>query len=634
MVEFETNQGLQSGAQGKENQATPEAANGRKEKGRRGRRSREGVEGETREDQGRKGREKAPPLIDQIEKIRKSLQELEAALQQRFEKLKSLGELSPESQTQVTKEISLILGQMGEMISRLSKFYGREVKIEGVAPEMVLSPESTIPPKTPEETDEEYRKRLIIWFRERLALLEASGLTFEENWRLSSPLEGLIARLFLYKNKENPQEEKAYRELAREFQREFEARGVLQRVIRIWAAAGGIEPLVEIASQVDVKTLEKLFTLEEEGHPLIAEAFREMERKGKEYLFRKRQTERNQGGSEGVIEKEREIREFTEKNWATRLAARLWSITGRAAYYDIVLSSGDFFLGRLLNLERKLDEMARMEKPGEEKPLTYREILWRDFNFGFRNFWEVFFERACNNPNFASRFGLEEPEEVKKEWGEKTFWARREVRIPSISQKRKDKPSKPPKIYSLENVNLGDPNLWAEVKKVIPNGVFKQWMVAANGMEGTRKALFEGFYDQPTLANYLELKKSFSHILGRDKLEVFQDLLARLIEFSKKDGKRVFGRDFMFDDASALNCVRMARAATMITDGQEEDFYEEMLNIGPLKGRRWAELRSTFALLTFPYRYGITRGRIIWGTFTNFFQVLFKYVFGEDLGGK
>jgi hypothetical protein len=631
MVESETNQGglnqgLGSEGQGQEGKEGGNEGLQRQESLQR----RRGEEGDNEEERVFPG---------DLEKIMKeiggSLQELNKVLLQKFEELKSSEALSSEERVRITREISGIIGQMEKMISMLARFYGREVKIEGVSPEMIQPLESVIPSKTAEETDEEYRKRIRIWFRERLALLEASELTFEENWRLSSPLEGLIARFFLYKNKENPQEEKAYRKLAWEFQREFEARRVLQRVTRIWAATGGVEPLVEVASQVSVKTLEKLFTLEEEGHPLVADAFRELEKKGREYLFLKRQAERNEGVKEAAEAAEREIREFAEENWATRLATRLWSITGRAAYYDIVLSSGDFFLGRLLNLERKLDEMARIEKPGELKLLAYREILWRDFNFGFRNFWEIFFEKACEeDKTLASFFELSEKD--KEEWQKKTAWKKREVKIPSISQRRKDKPPKSPQIYSLENVDLGDANLWAQIKKVTPPGVFRQWMVAANGMEGTRKALVEpgGFYDHPTLANYLELKKSFSHVFGGDKLEVFQDLLARLIELSKKDGKRIFGRNFMFDDASALNYVRMARAATMIIDEQEEEFYKEMLNIGPLKGRRWAELRSNFAILTFPYRYGITRGRIIWGTFTNFFQILFRYVFGEDLGGR
>ncbi len=177
---------------------------------------------------------------------------------------------------------------------------------------------------------------------------------------------------------------------------------------------------------------------------------------------------------------------------------------------------------------------------------------------------------------------------------------------------------------------------WKEIKRVVAPDGLRLWMLSAKFFEDTRKHLFDpgGFYDISTIASFQEFKKLFGHVKGEERFEVYGDILARMIKFLKEDGKKVKGRFFMFDDADVLAYIDSARGAGMITDEQEESFCEAELNVGPFKGRRWAELRSGIALLTYPYRHQIVKTMIFWGTITNYIKTLFSYIFGEELKGR
>jgi hypothetical protein len=628
------------------------------------------------EPQKKKGREKKKPLSTektkedkkprQPEERRKTGQKdgikaTETMGTQQLEKI--LGVLRTESDTlqerlrAITAELERAVGERAQQLQELERQTAREwqarqnemanlMRLWGESMtgtemgEAMTPPESRIPTQQPGEADEEYRNRLRVWFNERLELLESLGLTFEENWRLSSPIESAIARFTIRKEPE-------YKQFAKELREKFEARRALQRMTRAWNIAGGVGTLLEVSPVFERSHLKTLFTLRDEsGRPIVAEKFRELERKARELKQLKKskdgetEEEKNERQRQ-KDEKEKKIKSFIgeDSSWDEKIAARLWSVTGRAAYFDINLNgSGDFFLGRQLNLHDRLKGNLLFQG---------REALWdgeRPFDFGIRDFWssDNFLATDKLGMEFAQEFGVEA----------------RPVGDTGEEAKKIDQ------VVSLANARLEDTEFWQKVEDAgVAVDTLKNHMLDAMDMEDTRKALTDpgGFYHLAEEGTFLKLMTVFKHIstsegggvtlkdekgkLILDKKgnpirvsqreAVWQDLLERTVRWAMgPQGKEVLEEFQIAPELEARNYILAADKSEMIKDAQRDELYRRLLPLGPFQGKRAAELKATLSLFLMPYRWGTFRTALITKTISNFFSSLFNYIFGEYLRGK
>jgi hypothetical protein len=217
----------------------------------------------------------------------------------------------------------------------------------------------------PESEEEQLR-----WVRTRLDAIEKSG-------RKSESLLPVVYR--------NVSELTSVREmLSEDLRDEIDARLALHDYSINFTHAPNAAKAIEGSDEMTAEVFRTLFRLREGGGVVVADAFRELERVGFDFILLKNQ------------ERKSEIARISAQvgsEWAVRAALNLWQITGRAAYFDafnpntnaqneplMLKGDGKFWLKRLFNFPRFVrNENAGVRYFREGDGNAYLDLWLRDY---------------------------------------------------------------------------------------------------------------------------------------------------------------------------------------------------------------------------------------------------------------
>lgn len=566
-------------------------------------------------------------------------------------------------------------------------------------------------------TNEQVVLHVSDWFETRLRHLESFDQTFEELSWVYSPL--LVTTSYYEHDPE-------LKHFGDELRRKLEARRVRQRMVLVWKM-GDPGAIHSESARVTLPHLRELFTyktparldangnvVREGGRPLIEEEFRNYEHMGEQLkalnargddaskqqagdlkkailnYYRHGGTTFDEGGNEVLVDERikqmesmgadpNEIEDLREQLWARRFTGGLWSMTLRAASYDIELNgSGDFFASRLLNFTDRLKKSGLSQKTKGMWDPTEGKFAGKPFDLEYRDFFSELFSRITvkesevgpnakrdplsrkdsANVNILRKFGINVGKDDMK---------------PSLDEDKSKDKLVLYRIPSLAGANLGSEELWDSLESkygTVPNA-YNLHMYGFNVTDATRKALLgsDAFFHSPSLKGLLGFKGAFDQVsdspsvvdLGGKRVKIgrqrkWQEMIERAMEWGvTKEGKEILEQWGVFPDAQKLNWIQTADDEEMITRDQRNYLLRTYLGTrlpsvpiklqSPLKrafpfvrlpiGRResdpytGARMRAGSSLFTGIFRYAPFRGSMGSGIISEFFKKGLGFIFGD-----
>ncbi len=484
-----------------------------------------------------------------------------------------------------------------------------------------------------------YQNKVRKWFEERLRYLEYNPNSFEEDvsyQRITAALH-----YFLFRKETSP--------MAEEIKELIETREIIQRVQRIWNLATP-EGIGQQASRITLKDIERMLTFKVGERTVIADEFRNYEALGRhleeerkrikpriEELTNKKKNgtittneleELNtlnleyqgksiieyfsRGGEidfegrkmfvdeairlleEKAVEAEisdKELEDFQKLKtelWARKIAGRIWSITGRAAHFGVLLNgNGDFYADRIMNLSERLKGRVF----GKETEGIWNPEGGQPFNIGFRDFFSNLLD------------GVEIGVNLEKDGK---------------------------KIKSLEAVNFGDENIW---KKIRGSGktekAFSDWIIGFEPADQTRKNFWgpDSFFHNPSLEKFKGLIDDFGHLSETEKSEKWGELLDRILFWmNTRQAHELIEYLDNFTSATRFLWISELFNKGLISRDKRDKFYKKYLGlpvISKLSPKAGAALRMWPETL-----WGVTKVQKF-EIIGSFLANLFKYTFSE-----
>lgn len=490
-------------------------------------------------------------------------------------------------------------------------------------------------------SNEIYQSKVEEWFEGILRHLETFETAFEENPEIYQRLV-IALTFFKFKDETSP--------LADKLQRRIEARRLKQRMVRLWNLVPP-DQLTGEAGRFNMDIIKELFTYEtKDGDKPIEREFHKYESMASELQRRREELgpraqlspeqkdeydgrvikdyfehggkttlegrevfvdeairilEERKARGEGLTEDQNVLlRKLKNDLWARRTAGGLWSITFRAARFNVVMNGvGDFFAARVINFADSLEQrtLAKNTK-GIWRPDRGR-YRGKDFNLGFKDFFADVLGGNDFSEDWRRRMG------IQIEDGD---------------------------VVSLENARLGDEEFWEGLRSVgVPKSKFGDKIEKFQSADETRKVFWEAgsYFHDPTLEKFLSLINFFKHIPEAERQEKWEEILVRTFEWmDTPEGKEQNLAARVFPASEKFIWIDMASDHKMLTNEQEDKLLGDYLNLpvlpglGSIKGRAQITvlLDTMYGALV---RYPPMRNRILLGWLLEAIKRALQYTF-------
>ena len=531
-------------------------------------------------------------LESSIDRLAATIEDDAENINSTWEKIKQvLGTAAEESKTTVAimevqkklfKELPLKLDQFYKNLEKLN-LAAAAAGGEGAMERRGWPPEfKKIPEKEEEWSEEQWSK----WmdetrktFNARIVALEVQDKHFGESWRDTWPMESLLACLYVEAGKKP-----RLRKFQEELRTTYEDRRRVHDYFWAYQRASGVERILEVSSTIQKSVIERM--VREEG---VGQAMYEIQKKLEQWDLANKASK----GSETTQEKykntyglkhwsEKKLKDVGEKIWnlekdrvneeirafgqglvleieidekeerrekerfivdkegkrieiedtKIRIAARMMVILGLCAQYGNtgLGQSGDFFIGRLLNLRDHISDTGKGERWQYRDKIVagFRQHLY--FSGPLAAHWGLTEEKKAKNYGIkiirepiegtkdkrllVKICGQNEDVEIEEKDGTK-----KKVHVEDgIELLKKFKIEKEPSEYWLGGGKFAD-----------------QAFKADKGRVGFRNT--GNFLDTPTEKNFYDLLvKDFEHLSGSERWQFFSHLVGGIIEFYRDEG--------------------------------------------------------------------------------------------------
>lgn len=488
-----------------------------------------------------------------------------------------------------------------------------------------------------ENTQQLYLDEVENWYERRLRDLERRDETFEERSELFNPL--LIASIRL-EYSTNEEEKK----LGAKLKRQLDARRARQRMVRVWDLSLP-EQIYSASYVMSLSNMQELFTDEK-----VAEEYRNLKRMGsrhkvaKELADKTGKLEHKRGAKElekeikeraerggmvnGVFldtrinelksrsilnkEEQNELREKEDLLWERKFTAGLYSITFDAARDKLQLNgTGDFFAHRVFNVADFMDEISYAQptrgiwRPEKGK---YKE---NDFDLGYETVFEAFAGKIrCygKDGKVVKKSGDELEGYIFKNLGNSKLWE-------MLRSGR-------------ENIDIGGGlEIGVEVKddgsvSTIPENEYSSQRIFKFTQADEGRSALVGidkfFYKRPKIEDFVQLKKAFEYLSGKEpekekregltrltrrpffgrllsreirgnkQQSKFQELLDRTFEYANtKEGREELEHFDKYRFAEVVYWTKIAKDENIITLSQASSLLRNHKGILPRQTRLW-----------------------------------------------
>jgi len=477
-----------------------------------------------------------PPDVAEAIRIANRIQELQA--RKKFDR----GELEEGLSEQDQSELHDLYARLGRMPNYL----------QGLPSEYRPIFELPDPKKDPE--------KFIGSFRERLYALheEYPDQSFDTNWQLIYPLQKALNDLWpedptkdvikvFYDMKDKDgnvlkdplgnvrREEKVYSmtEMRKELTLEFEAHRNFHNFIYLYKRVSGVAGVVEASSLLYTNQIEVLLHKKE-----IADALKKFEIMGEEYkrlneLIFSRTIEKETDAEEKITrgyDKQRqdllqEMISLEQRDWSHMLAGGLYSALHEAQRHNVVLKTGDFFVGRCFNIP---DHAKTLWEKNDRKDMPFPKF-YKALDLKLTGFWETVLKDKVDKL-YDVGDGLRR-DEIKN------LLANEYGIIADLKETRpkKGKPYLEIESFSLKKVDFQKIYLHKEEGKSYfePSSreVITRLDVEVLDADAVRKLILKpgNLVEQPNFNILRDIYKEFQHLKGKDRSKWYRDVLEQVI---------------------------------------------------------------------------------------------------------
>jgi hypothetical protein len=462
-----------------------------------------------------------------------------------------------------------------------------------------ISPElaEEIERRRPGFSSKEDRKNFKDWFLKKLYAIneeyinERSDTNFTLLWELRQALNVLWSE-------EKDSNVKEINELRKELTKHFEAHMGLHNFIYLYRRVSGVGDIVTATNLLNMRDIEFLL-----GKPEIIKYLKKFEVKGKEYknlveekfkldwidgLNNKGRCEEIENEKKKILkflrnlqngEEEKEVEEGGKKKivkvklgdaWAAIMSGGLFSFLHGSARYKMVLSTGDFFFGRLYDIKNHVKE--RWEAKWNRKPF---KNLYEALDLGLDNFWEEYIEDNLDN-------------------------------LDKIKEK----------LDALQDTKLTTEAVAALDADDIRRMILKPGELADSLNDAKLKSMLDKFNHKKGKERSEWFKNVFRQIAiyHRNRNLPWIDSLPNFLRKSDARKDLRYSRPWSKEDIK----WKILAFGQILTDEDKEKL------LGEFVGSRTQRGFSTFVKISVPVTLNA-----IWGAVRGFFGALFKYIFGE-----
>jgi hypothetical protein len=518
--------------------------------------------------------------------------------------------------------------------------------------------------------DEQFRSKLYQqeveeWVEQRLEAMESDERSFEEQPHVFNRLDIAIS-YFKFRDET--------RALGTRFEKMVEARRIKKRMVRVHSL-NTPENLMGQAGSFTKDHFKELFTYREhdglndflksgeEKKPeraIIVEKFMEFEKKGKEKRNGKVSEKDVQdyfknGGEVGerfarsgltadmtvkqailhfkeigdtrALSKQESqlLTELSKEFWAVRSAGELWSITFRAAEYDVLLNgTGDFFAARIMNFADRIDKSGYQKSRGfwDHDTLGKLDLGYRDF---FTNAIESEAKVEIEKPYWDSNRGVLDISQF--DLGSGDFWD--------------NKFASNPQQYSADQI---DKFIKADdTRKFFWGGV---GFLQDPSLEKLRdmKAVFQHLSDKDSIEEATEKQLGVTRVrfndgLATERQEKTAEMMKRSLSMMDTEGGRELLEELkIFPSSVKKRWINDASAMELVTNKQRDFFYLNTNGLGfprvPLLAETpdaRAKLRATIDNLLGYYRYPGAKMDTLFTTISELLRKIVNYTFQDEL---
>lgn len=337
--------------------------------------------------------------------------------------------------------------------------------------------------------------------------------------------------------------------------------------------------------------------------------------------------------------------DYTEKIvWARKMAGRLFSITGRAGRYDIILNGlGDIFSTRLLNFEARLSKDPLHDGTKELWNPSAGPYKGKRLDVGARDFMSALLSKVSYRDDELSEDEDARKGDIKLDTLSQMGIRERDLITEKVPQKEGDSRDRVLLVGDLSHANIENPEFWKELfdQRSIGTGDYGSWIDNYNRADLTRKSIigFSKFANAPNLENYLKLGEVYENYSGDafeegggDRFSEKQRELYEVLDRTLSWGKRVAIKDkesdwAIFPAGERYDWIDKAYGAGMITENQRKKLFRRYVNvpvyswINPVGA---AGFKKRIDLITAPFRSPMLRGQLISGSIMDSIKAVWE----------
>ncbi len=545
--------------------------------------------------------------------------------------------------------------------------------------------------KIPEDDKDEAKVRtcrgeLFLKLNSAIGSVEVQDKAFGESWRDTWPIETMLAKLYLESEKRP-----WLREIQQELRKHYEDRRRVHDYFWAYQRTSGCEAILNMAAILPKSAIERMISM-----PGVSESMKEFQDLLDRWLAKKKavgdkekeeRREKDKGKKEALhkealmLEQEQsdldwQMRRFgqgfkpelvegkevaDERSVEHRVAARLMVVLGFTSQhmYTGFGGSGDFFVGRLLNLREHIMGQVRPGSrwQGREKIMEgyHQHLFFRPHLSDMHVKWddepEGWDRKTEAEKEALFSAGLELPEK----------YGLKKIEVPIDEdgkpvEKEEDGKDKKTVIRIVEPAKLS--------RLRIKHSSNEGWLGGGQVADYCFKADFARkwfrntgkFLDKPTVENFLEADKDFEHLGGPDRWKFFEGLGKGFCRFWKYEGgiisrwfrgeklwsdvmikdpetrkMKKIGKSFASSDAEKLGLGqgwdsatvdgflgRLVKESSLLDVGYAEKAKRELLGmkIGPL------EISGTGPVRGFKEGWELIRKNLIWALLAMIFEAM------------